>query len=101
MRTLWSDMRFALRMLLKRPAVAAVAVVTLALWIGANTAIFSVVHAVLLRPLPFADHDRVVLIFTQWRAGLGGLAVGNFEYILIPDGKDEIWFAGTTARARC
>jgi ABC-type antimicrobial peptide transport system permease subunit len=60
MDTLALDLRAAARALLKRPALTAVAVITLALGFGANTALFSVVYAVLLRPLPFRDAERLV-----------------------------------------
>src|SRR5260370_16627539 len=62
METIVQDLRYALRQLHKNPGFTAVAVLTLALGIGANTAIFSVVDAIFLRPLPFANSKRIYVV---------------------------------------
>jgi putative ABC transport system permease protein len=79
--TFWRDVVYGARMLWRKPGYSAVAVLTLALGIGANTAIFSVVNTVLLKPLPFDEPDRVMALGQQTaqnRAGLSQFSFRNF-----------------------
>jgi putative ABC transport system permease protein len=81
MGTLLQDVRYGLRMLVKKPTFTIVAVLTLALGVGANTAIFSIVNAVLLRSLPFPDPDRLVRIyFNNPGVGLRGVRFSVPEF---------------------
>jgi putative ABC transport system permease protein len=116
---LLNDIRYAVRTLLRTPAMTITALITLALGIGANTALFSVADAVLLRPLPFADADRLVLLSTTRPAqglmslpfslpnfrdvqqqnqvfdGMAAWALGRFN--LAADEPEQVQYAVTTS----
>jgi putative ABC transport system permease protein len=99
METLLQNLRYTIRALRKSPGFAAVAVITLALGIGANTAIFSVVNAVLLRPLPYKDDSRLVVILNK---GRNPVSPANFidwrsqSQVFSHMGAAEYWTANLT-----
>jgi putative ABC transport system permease protein len=87
METFWQDIRYGVRMLVKAPSVSIVATIALALGIGANTAIFSVVNGVLLRPLPFANPEQLMMV---WENDVGhGLGRGSASYPNFADWRDQ------------
>ena len=96
MNTLLQDMRYGLRMLLKHKGFTAVAVIALALGVGANTSIFSLVNGVLLRPLPYPDADRI--IYFEGRNPSQGISASNISYPDFTDwSKQTDLFAATAA----
>jgi predicted permease len=101
MEALIKDIRFALRGLLKRPGFAAVVIVTLALGIGATTLIFGVVNAVLLRPLPFPQADRIVRIEERHgqAGGTSNLTYANFLDLRAQTGTVEYVAASRSSTA--
>ncbi|MCI0349213.1 MAG: ABC transporter permease, partial [Acidobacteriales bacterium] len=101
--TLWQDLRFGLRMLRKNPGFSLIVILTLALGIGVNTALFSVFNAVALRPLPVKDPDRIVKVYRKelgksWREASGSVSL--FSYPEYTDQRDNAQsFSGLTAYA--
>ena len=81
MESVFKDLQFAVRTLFKRPGFTVVALVALALGIGANTAIFSLVNAVILKPLPFPESDRLVWVFGNIRNGGNRASVSPLDFL--------------------
>jgi putative ABC transport system permease protein len=93
------DLKYALRMLVKAPTFAAIAVLTLALGIGANSAIFSVVDTVLLRPLPFKEPNQIVMAWARYVNDSGDKGVHSFpDYVDLRDQSQS--FSGMAAYTR-
>jgi putative ABC transport system permease protein len=78
MTTLWRDFRFAFRLLRQHKTFTAIAVLALALGVGPNTAIFSVIYATLYAPMPYPNADRIVMIWSKIQGNRNGIAAGDF-----------------------
>jgi hypothetical protein len=98
MGNIWQDLRYSVRILLKKPGFTLIAIMTLALGIGANTALFSIINPTLLRPLPYPESERLVTLqtmpwvpldgFLEWArqarvfAEFGAFMVGSFNLVV-------------------
>lgn len=81
MESIFKDIRYGFRSLLKRPGFTAIALIALALGIGANTAIFSIVNAILIRPLPYPDPDQLVWVWANIRNGTNTASVSPADFL--------------------
>lgn len=78
MTNLWRDIRFGFRLLIKNPGFTSIAILALALGIGANTAIYSIVYATLLAPLPYHDPNQLVMVWSKIQGNKNGVAAGDY-----------------------
>jgi putative ABC transport system permease protein len=96
--TVLSDIRYALRTMMRAPAFAATAALTLAIGIGANTAIFTVVYALLLKPLPFRDADRLIYVHDTFPA-VANASVSVPKFLALRDGNRSLSALAATSPA--
>src|SRR5262249_59654569 len=78
MRILWHDLRYSVRMLVKKPLFTLIAVFTLSLGIGSTTAIFSVVYATLYEAMPYPKPDQLMMVWTRYPNGRGSTSAGDY-----------------------